>query len=508
VVFLCNVGAKGQGERSEVVYCKGDIVALKPPMPPELYGREQVNSSVKLRHNYFYEKMRAVEQAQATAELRRLLYVALTRAERRVYVTGGTKCDKDSFLALLLPALDAAAADPASPVTRFITRSAIPPMDALANAPGEAAATKAQVKDALSPLYAAARVIATPAVPPTHVTATSLAGGALKAFVTLTNIMVTGKSDTVTNAELGEITIDLGETCKSGYGIKHIIECRYKKDKMDEGDIAALLFLVEESAKNGVNKPEFVRGKDKFALEKNGIIAIVSRYRQGKDERFVITGYELHDKEKEATDSIRTVNAQYGYTPEYSGFRKQVGAVIASICILSHNEDKKSSVSTEMREKTTETPIHEASSLSPTDFGTAAHACVEMLLEGKTPALPGRIAAGLSPEDAAAVLTECTAMAEGFLASKLGQMAASDPKRKSEWEFRSRRMGLFINGTIDLLFVADGIAYVVDFKTDTVETPEVHEEQLRCYSDAAQYLTGLPCKAFIYYLRSGNTAQV
>jgi ATP-dependent exoDNAse (exonuclease V) beta subunit len=134
-------------------------------------------------------------------------------------------------------------------------------------------------------------------------------------------------------------------------------------------------------------------------------------------------------------------------------------------------------------------------------------------MEGLTPALPGRIAAGLSPEDAAAVLTDCVAMAEGFLASDLGQMAARDPARKSEWEFRSRRTddagrSVFINGTIDLLFVADGTAYVVDFKTDTVEAPEVHWEQLRCYSDAAQYLTGLPCCAFIYYLRSGNAAEV
>jgi hypothetical protein len=322
--------------------------------------------------------------------------------------------------------------------------------------------------------------------------------------------MVTGKSDTVINTELGEITVDLGETGKSGYGIKHIIEGRNNKDKMDESDIAALLYLVVQSAKCGVNMPEFIKGDNKFALEKIGIIAIVSHNRLGKEERFVITGYGFHDKEKEATDAIRTVSAQYGYTPEYSGFRKQVGAVIASLYPLSHRDDKKSSVSVETIDKTR---AHDTSPLSPADFGTAAHACVEALLEGRTPALPGRIAAGLSPEDAAMVLADCAVMAEGFLASELGQMAAADPARKSEWEFRSRRAdngekGQFINGTIDLLFVADGIAYVVDFKTDTVEAPEVHREQLCCYADAAQYLTGLPCKAFIYYLRSGRSALI
>jgi hypothetical protein len=30
---------------------------------------------------------------------------------------------------------------------------------------------------------------------------------------------------------------------------------------------------------------------------------------------------------KEATGAIQTVNAQYSYAPEYSGFRKQAGAV-------------------------------------------------------------------------------------------------------------------------------------------------------------------------------------
>ncbi|MDR2509333.1 MAG: hypothetical protein LBC77_01665 [Spirochaetaceae bacterium] len=39
----------------------------------------------------------------------------------------------------------------------------------------------------------------------------------------------------------------------------------------------------------------------------------------------------MHSKEKEAADAIKTVIAQYGYTPEFSDVRKQVGAVIASL---------------------------------------------------------------------------------------------------------------------------------------------------------------------------------
>jgi hypothetical protein len=43
----------------------------------------------------------------------------------------------------------------------------------------------------------------------------------------------------------------------------------------------------------------------------------------------VITGYGL--KKKEATDAINAEKLKYSYAPEYSDFRKQVGAVIASL---------------------------------------------------------------------------------------------------------------------------------------------------------------------------------
>ena len=52
------------------------------------------------------------------------------------------------------------------------------------------------------------------------------------------------------------------------------------------------------------------------------IINILENNKDAKD-------YFPHDKE-EASDAIQTVIAQYGYTPEFSDFRKQVGAVTSS----------------------------------------------------------------------------------------------------------------------------------------------------------------------------------
>ncbi|GMO48611.1 MAG: hypothetical protein Ta2G_04540 [Termitinemataceae bacterium] len=57
------------------------------------------------------------------------------------------------------------------------------------------------------------------------------------------------------------------------------------------------------------------------------------------------TGYDDSQK-KEASDAIQTVIAQYGYTPEFSGFRKQVGAALTSTRI-----DADTSLSTQSAEK-------------------------------------------------------------------------------------------------------------------------------------------------------------
>ena len=47
-------------------------------------------------------------------------------------------------------------------------------------------------------------------------------------------------------------------------------------------------------------------------------------------------------KKEEATEAIQTVIAQYGYTPEFSDFRKQVGAVVSSLNKVSPKTDEKS----------------------------------------------------------------------------------------------------------------------------------------------------------------------
>jgi hypothetical protein len=157
----------------------------------------------------------------------------------------------------------------------------------------------------------------------------------VSAIKELSDILSARQSGKVHNAELGDISIDAGETGKSGYGIKHIIEQRIGKDGLDEEKTTALLYLVREALVSGKLANSFIKGAERYALEKNGILAIVDKRRNLEGDKFVLTGYALHDKEAEASDAIQTVSARYGYTPEFSGFRKQVGAVISSLQQLS-----------------------------------------------------------------------------------------------------------------------------------------------------------------------------
>lgn len=152
----------------------------------------------------------------------------------------------------------------------------------------------------------------------------------------LSKMLESGKSFTVRNDELGDILIDAGETGKGGYGIKHIIEQRYKKDEKKENEITALVPLIIESAIDGK-----ITRDNNYTLEtsKDGIVAILRKESDDKSKKWILTGYDDLNKQKEATDAIKTVTANYSYTPEFSRFRKQVGAVIASVTKVSYKDE-------------------------------------------------------------------------------------------------------------------------------------------------------------------------
>jgi ATP-dependent helicase/nuclease subunit A len=76
-------GKGGNGGGGGDLYCSsGDQISFNPPRPPECAELDTV------KRNYFYERDRLEERRRETAELRRLLYVAMTRARERLVLSG------------------------------------------------------------------------------------------------------------------------------------------------------------------------------------------------------------------------------------------------------------------------------------------------------------------------------------------------------------------------------------------------------------------------------------
>ncbi|GHU81752.1 ATPase AAA [Spirochaetia bacterium] len=92
VVFLCCCGKWGRRNNgdAEVYETTQGGLSFNPPLPPECTGMD------KVRRNFFYEQGRAEEKRKKTAELRRLLYVAMTRAEKELYISGSFSLGEDN----------------------------------------------------------------------------------------------------------------------------------------------------------------------------------------------------------------------------------------------------------------------------------------------------------------------------------------------------------------------------------------------------------------------------
>jgi len=83
VVFLCSCGSRGQSDRIDTVFVSDDTGIVFSPPPPPVF-REYSGK----RNNFFWEQASEEIKQKRTAELRRLLYVGMTRAENELYITG------------------------------------------------------------------------------------------------------------------------------------------------------------------------------------------------------------------------------------------------------------------------------------------------------------------------------------------------------------------------------------------------------------------------------------
>lgn len=168
-----------------------------------------------------------------------------------------------------------------------------------------------------------------------------LENSVLKSFQDISDVIENDSSMIIKNPVLGDVVFSNGtfgnlqKKNNGGFGIKHIIEGRYRKDGFSQEQIVSLLYLIKETVET-VSPSDIA--KPKINLVKNGIWVGITRSWLDTDENWIVTGYGEFNKEqqltKEATDAINTVSVKYGYTPEFLSVGKQVGAVIASVNMI------------------------------------------------------------------------------------------------------------------------------------------------------------------------------
>ena len=84
--------------------------------------------------------------------------------------------------------------------------------------------------------------------------------------------------------------------------------------------------------------------KTRAFINKNGIRVVLQKDWNNNGRSWIVSGYGLQEADGkiklEATETIKAVTANYGYKPEHSFLREQVGAVIASISNIRQEQQK------------------------------------------------------------------------------------------------------------------------------------------------------------------------
>lgn len=154
-----------------------------------------------------------------------------------------------------------------------------------------------------------------------------------KGVKALTQILKTKEPFNVRNHNLGEIRVAWNE---NGHGLRHIIQRRFdeqfKKGKGEtdtskiKRNIACSLYAILDTIQNGT-KVTPQKDKNSWQIHKNGFTAIIKR----ENGKYLFTGFYDHRTEKQAAETIKAVNAKYGYTPGFLDMYDQVGAALTSM---------------------------------------------------------------------------------------------------------------------------------------------------------------------------------
>ncbi|MDR1325689.1 MAG: UvrD-helicase domain-containing protein [Treponema sp.] len=103
---------------------------------------------------------------------------------------------------------------------------------------------------------------------------------------------------------------------------------------------------------------------------------------------------------------------------------------------------------------------------------------------------------------------EALRIARRFMVSDLGKEALAAKNRRSEFPFilplGSEASRVLVRGSIDLIYEHNGRCTIIDFKTDKHLNIASHQVQLACYALAAEAFSGLPTRTVLVYLRESD----
>jgi ATP-dependent helicase/nuclease subunit A len=427
VVFICCCGNQGKraGNTEGVYWSEEGGISFNPPLPQEWAGM-QGSGEQKVKRNFFYEQASREERQKRTAELRRLLYVAMTRAEQAVYLVGSLSLGEGERGEVF----------------------------SIQVGHGIKEKIAAQNKKDSSPI----------------------AGDCIIDDDTLFGLLLPAALDHLPDAASGEADPIKGSPC---FFDLQVIP-RYRKSQVFSDTSQA-------------------RTPPRYAQDSSGLTQFLTSLKPYYAKAPLISTPQVLPRHQSATASSGSGAAQGSYhlSPAYTG---EGGADLF---------EPVDALLDRFAARAADTGYDGRDRFTPADFGTLAHACTEALLNGKEARIPLALAGYLLPAEAKALLSAGKALAARFIASPLGIIGGTAIFRKSEYRFRSLTAeGIFIDGTIDLLFETPETVYVVDFKTDREEHPREHLPQMTWYYHAARALRKKPCEIYLYYLRSGHAFSV